>query len=202
MRDRLIQTAIEKFGAHGLDGASTRDIAAAANTAMSSITYHFGGKEGLYQAAAEHIFTHLHTVLSSPPLPALPGDAPDELRIDGICDMLGKAAAFMLQEESAAFALFISREQQSPSPLVSQLMRNHMELTIHPLTRQIALVRPDLDQTDIRATTLFLFGMAVTLRHARASLGLLMDVDAIDAELQERLIDRLRRIVRAALEGA
>lgn len=119
-----------------------------------------------------------------------------------ICEMLSRAATFMLQDKSAAFALFISREQQSPSPLVSQLMRNHMEQTIYPLARQISLVRPDLDQTDIRATTLFLFGMAVTLRHARASLGLLMEVDEIDAELKQRLIDRLTHIARAALKEA
>ena len=47
--------AVREFGSKGLDGASTRGIAEAAGTAMSSITYHFGGKEGLYLAAAEHI---------------------------------------------------------------------------------------------------------------------------------------------------
>lgn len=202
MRDRLIHIAIEKFGAHGLDGASTRDIAASADTAMSSITYHFGGKDGLYTAAAEHIFAHLRTILSEPPMPVLPSDASNDARIDMICEMLSRAATFMLQDESAAFALFISREQQSPSPLVSQLMRNHMEQTIHPLARQIALVRTDLDQTDVRATTLFLFGMAVTLRHARASLGLLMEVDEIDTDLKQRLINRLTHIARAALKEA
>jgi len=51
----LLQTAIEQFGRLGFEGASTRDIARASDTAMSSITYHFGGKEGLYLAAADHI---------------------------------------------------------------------------------------------------------------------------------------------------
>ena len=53
--DRLLDTAIEQFGRLGLEGASTRAIAAAANTAMSSITYHYGSKQGLYLAAAERI---------------------------------------------------------------------------------------------------------------------------------------------------
>ena len=57
MRERLIQVAIQRFGELGFDGASTRDIAAAADTTMSNITYHFGGKEGLYHAAAEAIVT-------------------------------------------------------------------------------------------------------------------------------------------------
>jgi len=55
VQNRLLETAIREFGAKGRDGASTRDIATAAGTAMSSITYHFGGKDGLYLAAADHL---------------------------------------------------------------------------------------------------------------------------------------------------
>src|SRR3546814_10523816 len=47
------------FGRKGLDGASTRGIAKAAGTAMSSITYHYGGKEGLYLAAADYIVSQM-----------------------------------------------------------------------------------------------------------------------------------------------
>lgn len=53
VQQRLLEIAIREFAAKGLDGASTRGIAAAAGTAMSSITYHYGGKEGLYLAAAD-----------------------------------------------------------------------------------------------------------------------------------------------------
>src|SRR5882672_7599510 len=53
--DRLLDVAVDQFGRKGLEGASTRAIAAAAGTAMSSITYHYGGKEGLYVATARHI---------------------------------------------------------------------------------------------------------------------------------------------------
>ncbi|MGE5722624.1 MAG: TetR family transcriptional regulator, partial [Sphingomonadales bacterium] len=53
--NRLLEVAIEQFGRLGFEGASTRDIARASGAAMSSITYHFGGKEGLYLAAADHI---------------------------------------------------------------------------------------------------------------------------------------------------
>src|SRR5215472_19361062 len=53
--DRLLDTAVDHFGRRGIDGASTRAIAAAAGTAMPSITYHYGSKQGLYLAAARHI---------------------------------------------------------------------------------------------------------------------------------------------------
>ena len=55
MRNALLESAIDHFGRCGFEGASTRAIAGDCGTAMSSITYHFGGKEGLYLAVADHI---------------------------------------------------------------------------------------------------------------------------------------------------
>src|SRR5437588_8157475 len=56
---RLLDAAIDHFGQKGLEGSSTRAIAAAAGTTMSSITYHYGGKEGLYLAAVRHIASQI-----------------------------------------------------------------------------------------------------------------------------------------------
>src|SRR5882724_5675964 len=71
---RLLDTAIDQFGRKGIEGASTRAIAAAAGTTMSSITYHYGGKEGLYLAAVRHIANqigeHLDPALASTDLTA------------------------------------------------------------------------------------------------------------------------------------
>ena len=71
---RLLEAAIDHFGRKGLEGASTRAIAAAAGTTMSSITYHYGGKEGLYLAAVRHIANqigeHLDPALASTDLTA------------------------------------------------------------------------------------------------------------------------------------
>src|SRR3546814_4837955 len=55
IQNRLLETAVREFGRKGLDGASTRGIAKAAGTAMSSITYHYGGKEALHLAAGHYI---------------------------------------------------------------------------------------------------------------------------------------------------
>src|SRR3546814_18694562 len=59
IQNRLLETAVREFGRKGLDGASTRGIAKAAGTAMLSITYHYGGKEGLYLAAADYIVSQM-----------------------------------------------------------------------------------------------------------------------------------------------
>lgn len=201
MREKLINAAIERFGKRGFDGVGTREIAAAADTPMSSITYHFGGKEGLYLAAAEHIFDHLKGMLGAEKL-EMPGDeAIPEQRMAAICTMIRSAGQFMLSEQSAPFALFIGREQQDPSPEVRSLMQAKIMPMIAGLVRQVAMLRPDLSESEAKAVTVFLFGMAITLRHSRASLGLLMERETFDAATRAMLLDQLESSVRAILAG-
>lgn len=54
-RLRLLEAAVECFGARGMDGASVREIARAAGQNVAAIAYYFGGKEQLYHAAMEGI---------------------------------------------------------------------------------------------------------------------------------------------------
>jgi AcrR family transcriptional regulator len=54
-RAKMIHAAIEVFGALGYEGASTRALAERADVNLAAIPYHFGGKRGLYLAAAQAI---------------------------------------------------------------------------------------------------------------------------------------------------
>jgi len=49
-KDRLIAAATILFAKKGFSGVSIREVATAANANSALISYHFGGKEGLYQA--------------------------------------------------------------------------------------------------------------------------------------------------------
>ncbi len=49
-RERILDTAEAVFMAHGYEGASMRQITAEATANLASVNYHFGGKEGLFQA--------------------------------------------------------------------------------------------------------------------------------------------------------
>jgi AcrR family transcriptional regulator len=57
-RARLISAAIEVFSRVGYEAASTRELANQAEANLSAIAYHFGGKQDLYLAAAQHIAEH------------------------------------------------------------------------------------------------------------------------------------------------
>jgi TetR/AcrR family transcriptional regulator len=52
-RRALLAAAAEEFSTHGYDGARVTRIAAAAGVGHQLITYHFGGKKGLYDALQE-----------------------------------------------------------------------------------------------------------------------------------------------------
>ncbi len=58
-RTNLLEAALREFAAHGFEAASTRTIAAAAETRQPQINYHFASKEELWKAAVDHLFERL-----------------------------------------------------------------------------------------------------------------------------------------------
>ncbi len=50
-RERILATALHLFSQGGYDKVSVRDIAQAAHVNVAAVSYHFGGKSGLYKAA-------------------------------------------------------------------------------------------------------------------------------------------------------
>ncbi|RJL09149.1 CerR family C-terminal domain-containing protein [Paracoccus siganidrum] len=67
-RALLIRAAMIRFGREGYEAASTRAIAADAGTNISSIAYHFGGKEGLRIACADAVADQIQQVARTVPL--------------------------------------------------------------------------------------------------------------------------------------
>ncbi|MDE1467763.1 CerR family C-terminal domain-containing protein [Aurantiacibacter sp. D1-12] len=202
MRERLISVAIRQFGERGFDGASTRDIAAEAETTMSNITYHFGGKEGLYRAAAEAIVMRFASVTAD-----LFRDHQDEgtepdaaRRIEIVGTVLRTIGAFMLSDEAAPFARFVAREQQNPASVMREFFEREIKPKVRMLEEQVKHLRPDLNDQEVSATVFYLLSMAISLRSSRLSLCMFMDVPDIEEPLGSQMLDRLDHIVRELLE--
>lgn len=53
-REKIIAAAASGFAKHGYDGLSTRSLSEEAGVQHTLITYHFGSKEGLWQAVLSH----------------------------------------------------------------------------------------------------------------------------------------------------
>lgn len=198
MRNRLVSVAIEQFGEHGFDGASTRDIAAQAGTTMSNITYHFGSKEGLYRAAAESIVIRFREVACEVEPDEADADADP---VSAICAVLRAIGTFMLSDEAASMARFVAREQQNPASPMREFFRRDFQPMGHAHAEQIRKLKPGLDERQSVATFFYLASMAISLRSSRLSLCTVMDVEEIDEDLTGLLLDRLEAIARDVLEA-
>lgn len=205
LQERLLETAIDQFGRLGFEGASTRDIAQASGTAMSSITYHFGGKQGLYLAAADHIAKCL-SERHKPALEGLGGDASGDSAITGaqaierLLFMLDTLADTMLHPDSESWARFIVREQQEPTEAFERLYSGAMHTLLEGALRLMAIVRPDMSPHELRAQAALFLGMALVMRTARASVTRILGVEAIGADEAALLHAQLRKSALSILK--
>jgi AcrR family transcriptional regulator len=170
---RLLDVAIDHFGRFGIDGASTRAIAKDAATPMSSITYHFGGKEGLYLATASHIAERMGKLLA----PAIaraaaacqPGCTPEQAR-DALHAVYGHVAGVLVSAETAPLARFIVREQANPTEAFNRIY----EGLVAPMLSRLAFLLGvasggALDEQEARLRAVTLMGQVLVFRVARAA---------------------------------
>jgi AcrR family transcriptional regulator len=113
-RKAIIEAAMRGFAAKGFAATSTREIAAMAGTNIASISYHFGGKEGLRAACAEHVVALLQDVLAAAQDAELPADAEEARRLlEGLVRAMGRF--LLLEAQARLVAGFILRELADPS---------------------------------------------------------------------------------------
>ena len=169
--EALLTAAIAAFGARGLEGASTRDIARAAGKPMSAITYHFGGKEGLYLACARHIATTVSAMLApalaaaGPETPADPRAARDALRI-----IFHAFVGAIAGPDSASFARFVSREQMEPTAAFSILYGGVMGKMVARVSSLLTVMSSgNIGPREAQIRTIALLGQVLAFRLARAA---------------------------------
>ena len=168
---RLLDVAVDHFGRLGLAGASTRAIAKDADTPMSSITYHFGGKEGLYLATADHIANRMVSRLA----PAIaeiqrasqPGCTRKRAR-QALHTLFAHFAAVLVSAETAAPARFIIREQADPTAAFTRIYDRLMFPLLGRVTLLLNIIAGGkLQQTELRLRAISLVGQILVFRVAR-----------------------------------
>jgi TetR/AcrR family transcriptional regulator, regulator of cefoperazone and chloramphenicol sensitivity len=201
---RLLDTAIDHFGRLGVDGASTRAIAAAAGTPMSAITYHYGSKAGLYLAAAQHIADGMGERLA-PALVGLGGEEGPEADSAAILAILDRFVGVMTSPESAAWARFIVREQAEPTEAFDVLYRGGMGKLVDRLAGLIVrLSGGRVGESEARLRVVAIVGQALVFRVGRAALLRATgwaEVDAAGAERIRRVVCDHTAAVLAGLRG-
>lgn len=169
-RAQLIEAALDVFGRLGFEGATTRGIAKAADVNLAAIVYHFGSKEALHIAVAEHVAANLKQALS----PALAAAAsPSAIAsaqsartgfanfVEAFIDVLVGSA------EAERWARFIVREQMQPSAAF-EVINETMSGAVAIATRLVAaaLGRPDDQETRLRVFAMI--GQVLVFRVSQA----------------------------------
>jgi TetR/AcrR family transcriptional regulator, regulator of cefoperazone and chloramphenicol sensitivity len=120
-KQRLIDAGLEIFGTYNLEGATTRQLAEHAGVNQAAIPYYFGGKEGLYVAVIEYLFSTNFAAIA-PVLTAIPNEpgAKKPTRDEALA-LLKKLLSAMIervltQKASSTWARIIMREQMQPTP--------------------------------------------------------------------------------------
>lgn len=128
-KQRLLEAGLELFGLYNLEGTTTRQLAHRAGVNQAAIPYYFGGKEGLYLAVVQHLFSN-HVALLKPVLEEV-GDGlasekltkPEALRLLKL--LLSNMLELMCRRgASATWARILVREQMQPTAAFDFLYAN------------------------------------------------------------------------------
>ena len=101
-RAQLIAAATPLFAGKGLNGVRVREVAQAAGVNVSMISYHFGGKTGLYEAVLRDVFAGMLEIaeLAKGPLSPLEKFSRYVYQC-GICFHSGDGSEFVAHTASA-----------------------------------------------------------------------------------------------------
>lgn len=193
-RTALVRAALKLFGRQGFDGTSTREIAAEARANIGSIAYHFGGKEGLRNAAADYIVDTIQTIagqaignLQGPSDSETGGSEtgdPEAARAQLFTALERMVAFIVARPEAGEIVQFVLRELSHPTAALDRIYDGVFE----PTHRRLCLIweRATGEAAESEATRLTVFtliGQVVYFRIGREAVMRRMGWRAIgDAE--------------------
>jgi TetR/AcrR family transcriptional regulator, regulator of cefoperazone and chloramphenicol sensitivity len=192
-RARLIEAAIDVFGRQGYEGATTRQIAKAADANLAAIVYHFGSKEALYLAVAGHLVGEINErmgpvlALVEASFPARPAEAVALLK-----RMLGAFVDVVLGTPQAErWARFIVREHLDPTEAFDIIYG--FTGRAHALATRLVGVAlgADADAMETKFRAFTVLGQGIVFRVANAMVLRRIGRDALGPE--ER--DAIKRIL-------
>jgi AcrR family transcriptional regulator len=178
-RGRLIEAAIEAFGAYGYDATSTRRLAEQAGTTLPSIQYYFGGKEGLYRAAVEHIAQSMNEHMAPVAERVYAALGGRKLRRSDLLALLGEMLdAFVLMmvgaEDRDSRKRFLTRAELEGSAVLDTFRDSILRNVAQPSAALIGrlLDRPPKDEA-VMLRTIAIVGQVSVFCHlgARRALG-------------------------------
>jgi len=169
-RAALVLAALKLFGRQGFDGTSTREIAAEAKANIGSIAYHFGGKEGLRAAAADHIVETMQALAGQALGSAAAAASSDRAAAQAqLFTALDRFVAFVVaQPQAGEIVQFVLRELSHPTAALDRIYSGVFE----PTHRRFCLIWEQAtgeaaDSERTKLTVFTLIGQVIYFRIGR-----------------------------------
>lgn len=194
----ILRAAVDEFGARGLEGARTRQIAQASGQNLGAIHYYFGSKEQLYgeliNRVAQAVGERLRPVLESA------NNTIDSKSADAasLCEAAWKLLTVLVDtiighEDTLAVSMIMVREQMSPTD-ASEVIYREVLLPLHRcLTGLLAKnfhKSPDSPLVICRAHALL--GQVMIFRAGRETICRRAGWDSIEAQQAQTILAAIR----------
>lgn len=172
---------------------------------MSAITYHFGGKHGLYIAAAHHVTAQVNLVFEEARsnFAHLTPSNPDPEAAYGALRMMQQAAIGMLtHRDMDSYARFIVSEQSDESEAFEVI---YTEL-LSPILAQVSMLlkmaaHNRLSNTQARLRAIMLIGQIFMFRLCRQTILRTMAWRDVEAPEYDMILSNAREQLDAILSG-
>lgn len=191
-RAALIAAARDIFSRNGFDGASVRMITSAADANLGAVTYHFGSKRGLYEAALEAgLRPLLHRVRSAAEQPGTVIDrmmAVVEAYFEHLAEH-GSLPHLLLQEVAAG---------REPPPVVLEII-GEVKSTVADLHRK-GVADGTMREGNSVLMALSVASQPLYLTLIAPLLRTVAGIDLTDAGERQATIDHVTEFVRRGLE--
>ncbi|MDY6830512.1 MAG: CerR family C-terminal domain-containing protein [Thermodesulfobacteriota bacterium] len=167
-KTRLIQAAGEEFAGHGFKGTTVRDICRRAGAHVGAVNYHFGDKEGLYEAVLD--YSHRMATQKYPPDMGLDDRAGPEERLAAFVRSL--LLRILGEGLPAWHGKLMAQEIANPTGMMKQMIKNSIRsLHTHLSGIVSALFQKEGVTVETGSPALFLCTMSIVgqcLHHFKA----------------------------------
>ncbi len=187
-RRQLLNAGTKLFAKGGLEGTSVRDIAREAGTNICMISYHFGGKEGLYRACLQEFGEH-RLELTRGML-----ESPTSLEEFKVRIKIFLQALIDTNAETPEFSQIIGKEIEAGLPVAADIFEktfleaNQNLLRFFRDAQEAGIVRKDLDPMFIAN---ILYGTVAHLARFHMVCKKYFKSSITDPKNREKLVDTL-----------
>ena len=203
-RERLLEAAIDIFGRHGYEAATTRMITAEAGANIAAIPYYFGGKEGLYGAVISHVAEifnqEIGGLLEDIQILSCSGDLDRKRALAKLQQLIEKLIQLVVgSSQGQRFARIIMREQTYPSGDYDQIYSGFMEPVLNTMAMLVMAASGEHSEQRAKLRSMAILGQVLAFRFARETIVRSLNLQGYNREeldqIREIIIEHIRAIL-------